>query len=270
MVIMSDAKKIEQLQEKMFTQGRLLEQRFFEHYSGRGSALSCFRALLAYQNDDGGFGAGIEPDLMTPESTAIGAETALYYCDVLGWREETMLRQLAAWVQKELGDGTAIPHPPQNMGLYPHQPWWDSPDQGRVLAVTGLLRLLGSDDTLLFDKVSRLATAAVLPDQLQFYDYPPLLYAIYTPEFSRREEIISHYSERLPGFLADNADHFPLFSRYWYHAQPLVDPNLLAEARSNVLAAFGETGTLPNPYPTLPWWEAIFTLDALMILRMTE
>ncbi|HSL94161.1 MAG TPA: hypothetical protein VK905_06100, partial [Bacillota bacterium] len=262
--------RIAQLRDKMFAQGRLLEQRLFEYYCGRGSVESCFRALLAYQNDDGGFGAGIEPDLMTPESTAIGAETALYYCDLLGWRQEAILRQVASWVRRVLSDGSVIPHPPQNMSLYPHQPWWNSPDEGRVLSVTGLLRLLGAEDAALFDRVNRLAEAVVLPDHLKFYDYPPLLYAIYTPEFSRRDEIIGHYAERLPRILEENSDHYPLFSRYWYHAQPLVDPALLARERAKTISAFGETGALPSPYPTLPWWEAIFSLDALMILSMTE
>ena len=265
-----DACKLEQLQVRIFSQGRLLEQRLFEHYLGRASVQSCFRALLAYQNDDGGFGAGIEPDLLTPESTGIGAETALYYCDVLGWREETMLTQVTQWVRKAVGNGLVIPHPPQNMRLYPHQPWWDSPDANRILSVAGLLRLLGADDPALFVRTDQLAESLLLPAELTFYDYPALIYAVYAPELPRRDEIIGHYVERLPRFLEKNSDHFPLFGRYWYHAQPLVDPAILARERTRVLAAFGDSGTLPNPYPTLPWWETMFTLDALMILRMTE
>ena len=52
-------------------QGRAVDQKRFEFHFGNGSADAVLTALAPYQNDDGGFGRSLEPDIRTPASSAI-------------------------------------------------------------------------------------------------------------------------------------------------------------------------------------------------------
>ena len=60
---------------------------------------------------------------------------------------------------------------------------------------------------------------------------------------------------------------FPSFSRAWYHANDCVShETVMFEARKSV-AAIQEDGGLDAPYPELPHWRPIFTLDGLIQLK---
>jgi hypothetical protein len=76
-------KKLSQTKNFLYNSSRLLERKFYEFFFENGSSNHCLQALKAYQNDDNGFGNGLELDLLCPDSSAIGAETALYYLDLL-------------------------------------------------------------------------------------------------------------------------------------------------------------------------------------------
>jgi hypothetical protein len=57
--------------------GRLLERRLFDYFFRGGSKESVLSAIKAYQNEDGGFGHALEPDLRTPESQPLYVEFGL-------------------------------------------------------------------------------------------------------------------------------------------------------------------------------------------------
>ncbi|UCF98307.1 MAG: hypothetical protein JSV89_01945 [Spirochaetaceae bacterium] len=121
------------IRESVFTQGCLLERAtYLAAFEGKPMSM-LFRALRAYQNEDGGFGHGIEPDLLTPGSSAIGAETALTILDMLKSRDESLLREVAAWVERNLTSDGILPHPPEDVEHYPFQIWWSHKDRERVL-----------------------------------------------------------------------------------------------------------------------------------------
>ena len=76
--------------------GRLLERRLFEYYFLGGSKDGVLRALKAYQNEDGGFGHALEPDLRTPESQPLFVEFGLRTLYEAGIRDEELaLRDFA-------------------------------------------------------------------------------------------------------------------------------------------------------------------------------
>lgn len=60
----------------IFEHGRKVDQARFAYYFENGSADAVIEALAQYQNEDGGFGHGIEPDARTPASTAVASYTA--------------------------------------------------------------------------------------------------------------------------------------------------------------------------------------------------
>lgn len=91
------------------------------------NALSAYRALGAFQNADGGFGHGMEPDLRTPRSQAISTSFAFQYLRRLGvdvrhplvvrgvdYLVQTVDRQ--RWVWKVIDEGV-------EEGV--HAPWWN-------------------------------------------------------------------------------------------------------------------------------------------------
>ena len=106
-----DEIQIKKIKEFIFKNGRLLERRFFSFFFEDGNKDDAIKALMAYQNVDGGFGNGIEPDLLCPDSTAIGAETAMYYLDLLECGDNKITDQLFNWIIKKQNEEGFINHP---------------------------------------------------------------------------------------------------------------------------------------------------------------
>ena len=61
----------------MKTNARSLERALYEYSFEGGAVDEVVRQLLKYQNPDGGFGHGLEPDLRTPHSSALATTHAL-------------------------------------------------------------------------------------------------------------------------------------------------------------------------------------------------
>ena len=105
---------------------RPLDVALLEHALGPGSAEAGLLALSSFQNPDGGFGGGLEPDTQSPASTAIATSIALrllvrlgapprhpMVTGVLGWLAETVDPERGVWpiVTEAVEEG-------------PHAPWW--------------------------------------------------------------------------------------------------------------------------------------------------
>ena len=58
-------------------QGRELERRLLSYYFDDGTPTAVLDELAGYQNQDGGFGNGLEPDLQLPDSSVITTTIAL-------------------------------------------------------------------------------------------------------------------------------------------------------------------------------------------------
>jgi hypothetical protein len=256
--------QINSVKDFVFRNGRLLERRLFECFFENGTPQACIKALLAYQNPDGGFGNGVEPDLLCPDSTAIGAETAMFVLDILDDHDAELIKGLTRWTVASQTDAGIIPHPPENMFNYPHQPWWQNPDDERVLVLAGLFKKWGVDEPDLFHKVRRYYLQMALPEEDSFYSYPLFVYLQYCSETEKDRAQLAKMVERLPVLLEKHRDHFPLFSRYWYHARDFVDREALTKEAQVFSHALQQDGGIKSPYPDLPWWRPIFTLDGLI------
>jgi hypothetical protein len=106
--------------------GRPLDVALLRHRLGQGSAEAVMVALIAFQNPDGGFGAGLEPDMRSPASTGIAASIGLRllarieapakHPTVVGavdWLEGALDRENGVW-----------PIVGPDVELAPHAPWW--------------------------------------------------------------------------------------------------------------------------------------------------
>ena len=108
------------------TSGRALDGALLHHALGERGPEDALVALSAYQNLDGGFGNGLEPDMASPASSAVATSIALRYLARLGaeagqpmvvgaidWLDRSIDRERGVWpiVTPAVEDG-------------PHAPWW--------------------------------------------------------------------------------------------------------------------------------------------------
>lgn len=248
----------------IYRQGRLLERKLWELYFEGGERDGALRALVAYANPDGGFGNGIEPDLLGPQSTLIGAETALYTLDLLDVRQGPLVAGIVRWLDGAMDENGCVQHPPPGLTDYPLQPWWTNPDGARALGVVGWLNHWGAPLGDLPARAARCAAQLPPVEVWGFYDYPRYLYSKYV---SGDQETLADLRANLRAFFATHRDHYPLFGRHWYHAMDDCAAELVQHEAQRTLEAFEADGGLPSAYPELPWWRPIHTLDALILLR---
>ena len=119
----------------IMTNGRQLEiQRFIYHFEN-GSDQAVQSALFAYQNEDGGFGHGLEPDFRLPDSSALATTVGL---QILREVVETAVSPTAVnpLVHRAIHyfrdtynpDGEMWLSVPPTVNNHPHAFWWTWPD----------------------------------------------------------------------------------------------------------------------------------------------
>ncbi|MDT3429122.1 hypothetical protein J2Z22_004722 [Paenibacillus forsythiae] len=132
----------------IWNNGRLLERRIFEYIFQGGSKNNILNAIEAYQNDDGGFGNAIEPDLRTPDSQPLYMEFALktlYDCNI----KDTEISQKACdYVSYHADLNTGIPTIYPLSVNYPRAQHWNNPlsiepSFSRLTGLVGLLKWQG-------------------------------------------------------------------------------------------------------------------------------
>jgi hypothetical protein len=262
-----DADKFKVIKDFIFKEGRLLERKLFQYFFEDGSKNDVLKVLEAYQNQDGGFGNGIEPDLLCPDSTAIGAETGLYILDLLDSQDNLIAKTSIDWIFKNTNDEGFIEHPPKNLFKFPHQPWWENQDGIRILVIAGILKRWRIDNTYFFDKVKRYYSTLSHPEKYKIYDYPYFIYLMYCGESREEEKVYFDLVDKLPEIIEENKSHYPIFSRYWFYFSDLVELKLLQSEAQFFINNIKDDGGIINPFEELPWWRSIFTLDGLIIMK---
>lgn len=114
------------------TQARLLDRALFEHRFEAASAERVLAELAHYQNDDGGFGHALEPNVRTPSSSALATGIGLTILKELECPPEhamvaDVVRFLRETFDEESQTWRVIPHDAND---YPHAPWWHDEDGG--------------------------------------------------------------------------------------------------------------------------------------------
>ena len=262
-----DEHQIKKIKEFIFKNGRLLERRLFSYFFENGNKEDVINALVAYQNLDGGFGNGIEPDILCPDSTAIGAETAMYYLDLLEYIDNEITDKLFNWIIKEQNEEGYINHPPKNMKNYPFQKWWSGPDELRIFALSGFLKKWGLKGTTFFKKVRDFYSKSSISKEFPFYEYPYFIYLKYLGENKEEKKMLQQIINQFPSILEKNREYYPLFGRHWYHALDIVDKGVIKNEADNWFNGLQDDGGLKIFYQNFPWWRPIWTLDGLMLLK---
>ncbi len=110
----------------IFEHGRLLEQAKFRYHFEDGPAEDVFDALAPFQNEDGGFGHGLEADLRTTSSSALATTVALQHLREYGAGADHPLVQGAIryLLATYDADQEVWPIIPESANDAPHAPWW--------------------------------------------------------------------------------------------------------------------------------------------------
>ena len=255
------------IKQFIFQHGRLIERKYYQYFFEKGTKEECLAVLRAYQNPDGGFGNGIEPDILCPDSSGIGMETAFYYLDMLDLPEENIIDGAINWLLSTLNTDGTLPHPPANMAAYPYQPWWSNPDNIRILSILSYLQKWGVACDELNQKVKPYSDVCSLPHPLTFYDYPIYLYLKYFPRSEVHEIQWKQANVVLPELLEQEPLHYPLIGRHWYMALDNFSNGEINLQIQHWLDGLQADGGLKILYKDLPWWRPIWTLDGLMIMK---
>ncbi|MGC1193880.1 MAG: hypothetical protein WA976_03715 [Candidatus Dormiibacterota bacterium] len=133
----------------IYRQGRVLERRLFASLYEAAPAAGVIDALRAYQNPDGGFGHGLEPDKRCPASQPIDVETALLAMVMVGQRDPEMLGRACEFLARTAQDAAAgggVPPATPAIEGFPRAAHWTEwtyvPALNPTAGLVGLLRQL--------------------------------------------------------------------------------------------------------------------------------
>ncbi len=133
-------------------QARLLERRLFATCFLAAPATGVIDALRGYQNDDGGFGHGLEPDKRCPASLPVDVEAAFGAMNTAGAADARMVRRACDFLARtaaEAGAGGAVPLAFGVIESYPRAEHWSAwtyvPGINPTAGLVGLLYSMGVD-----------------------------------------------------------------------------------------------------------------------------
>lgn len=110
----------------IYDKGRPLERLLFEHEFERAPAWPVLDGLAEFQNDDGGFGHGLEPDSLTPASGALATSVGLkVLADIGAPASHPLVRAAVDYLQRTIDPvGRVWRIVPVEAASAPHAPWW--------------------------------------------------------------------------------------------------------------------------------------------------
>jgi hypothetical protein len=108
------------------THARPLEKALYAFYFEEGSKEAVYQALETYQNSDGGFGHGIEPDFLLPDSSPMATSVGHQILRDLKTPEtHPMVQASMHYLLKNLDMNNLIwQNRPKSVNDYHHTPWW--------------------------------------------------------------------------------------------------------------------------------------------------
>ena len=280
-------------------QGRTLDQKRFEFHFENGTADAVLAALSSYQNDDGGFGHSLEPDIRTPASSAI--------VTTIGFQ---ILREVQAPVSHRLVR-TGIQYfidtydesqqvwsiiPPEVEDA-PHAPWWNyeksAESFGRFLVnpraeIVGYLHEFREGVPT---KLLNTVTAAVLehldslPDEMEMHDTLCFVRLAETQALPDRDKIWAKLAQAAAHGVARNAEQLTGYVLKPLWVVPSPESTLAAEFKNevemNLDFEIGQQGEDGSWSPNFSWddqypeawqiakkeWQSRITVDTLKTLK---
>lgn len=241
-------------------EGRQLDAAWCRVATSQGAGQESALAELArFQNDDGGFGHGLEPDIAAPESNPFAARIALQVCCAIeAPADAPLVRRLLNWLnehQDEDGGWRLAP------AVYEHAlaPWfagWSWPSLNPALDLAGYVARLGLDAPELQQRTLELfADLACVQTIVEGGFYNVLPFAEYTPWVEHPDHdaylaaLVHQIRTEAEGGAYEDAGHF------FEHVGPADGPiarrlpsELVASQLQRLRAEQQADGGWPTPY----------------------
>ena len=186
----------------MTTKARLLERTLYELFVlGTGTKDRVLNELATFQNEDGGFGHGLEPDVQTPASSVLATTEALQTLRALGVTSaHPLVRDALAYLQQTYDPAQHTwPLVPEQVDKAPHAPWWQHQEDLSGNLANPRAEIVGyffEYGELVTDELRRellddvLAHLQELPNEMEMHDlmcYVRLAETEALPEEARRD-----------------------------------------------------------------------------------
>ena len=280
-------------------QGRAVDQKRFEYHFEDGSADAVLAALSPYQNDNGGFGHSLEPDIRTPASSAI--------VTTIGFQLLREIQVPANHRVAQKGIQYFIATYDESRQLWyivppeveeaPHAPWWKyetGPETfGRFLVnpraeIVGYLHEF-SDGVP--PELLNTLTAAVLehleslPDEMEMHDVLCCVRLAETESLPNRDKIWAKLARAAVQGVARNAEELTgyVLKPLWLVPSPEspLAAELKDEVEMNLDFEIGQQGEDGSWSPNFSWddqypeawraakkeWQSRITVDTLKTLK---
>lgn len=242
-----------------------------EYHFGSGSADAVIEALAPFQNEDGGFGKGLEVDIAAPVSNPFAARLAMQVLLSLRARpDHALVDRLANWLnetQHEDGDW----HFSDEVKAGALAPWfanWTFPSLIPSCSIVGLGSRLGLLTEPTIERTATLFDAMATPELARNADFYGLLpYSEYVPALRhpQRDAFIDAIAANIDATEYDDASH------YLDHAlsggpdlASRLDQSRLSRMIDQLLDEPQADGGWPNPYSDA--WRPFASAAAIMTL----
>lgn len=198
----------------VYRNARLLERRLFAALFEGAPAAGVVDALRGYQNDDGGFGNGLEPDKRAPQSQPLDVRFALEILELAGADDEQLVRRACDFLATVSAPSGAVPIVLPSIADYPRAGHWGDgvfeADLNPTAGIAAYLHAHGiahpwrdAATRYCFEELERAVPedAHALREVLYFLEH--------APERDRAEALVPAVAEALPRsrfYLADAAD----------------------------------------------------------------
>lgn len=187
----------------IFTHARLLERLLFLVKFEQGDPAALGRLITAYQNQDGGLGHALEPDLRCPESQPLFIEVGLSALHEAGWRDQKLSLSICSFLERVSDPNGLVPANLPSSLASPHADHWSTagaPGLNPTAGICGLLHYQGVQHPWL-----ELATATCC--QLLLGDPPKEAHTLvsashlveHLPDRDLAEQIFTRLVAALPG-----------------------------------------------------------------------
>jgi hypothetical protein len=246
-----------------------------DHVWSEGSEDAVIAELAKYQNEDGGFGKGLEVDIKAPASNPFAARLAMRVLLGIAHRPASDLEtRLKAWlVANQHDDGDWHLSDETKAGeLAPWFAGWTSPSLNPACCIAGLANRLGIATPGMLERVARLFSEKASPDDLrqgEFYNVLPYVEYAGGVEWEQRATWLDMIATTIvqsveQGKYAD-APHF------WEHVFG-GGPDLVRRLSADMLARYAtglieeqeRDGGWPTPYDSA--WRPLLTAEACVTL----
>ncbi len=263
---------------RFFTEhGRDIDRELFRFHFGEGTQESLLSVLGRYQNADGGFGHGLEPDISASVSNPFATELALLYCIEAGVPiGVSLLRRAVEYLEDtQYEDGSWRFSPAvYEADLAPWFAGWTWPNLNPTCTIAGLLRHLGLGSVRLHERVGQLFEQLARPADLlsdEIYAVRPYAYYFDADGAGKETELYRAgvlwwlIRQHETGRVADGS-HFFVYARTPDAPVARHIPKAIIDAELDRLASEQQDdGGWPSPYGD--HWRGAITIGALLVLR---